>query len=370
LKTFSAGSPKSPLLNELIKILHNQFEDDSESRVLIFLQQREFCTRLSDLLSKYTNFNTSYIIGMQGQEKQNIRDQQATIKDFAEGRTKILCATTVAEEGLDISACNLVIQYNYVTHEIARVQRRGRARAKNAKSILLTCDNQTLEKEEQNKVREELMKAALFEMGKFTESDLKQKVEKLVKELNKKRVERREIEEQKKVQRRELRKGHGYFILCSNCSALIGHSDEMFVASMCQFVLCNSEIWNKVIVKDLPECDKDKKFTKMATPIVGDIFCKNAYSGGNISGYCGAKLGRVIRHRSVYLPNLSLKSVVFRNCEFKGQKEVPQVGERILKKKWKEVTETLFDPEQIPSVILVEMKQIESVPELSGAVYV
>jgi len=50
------------------------------------------------------------------------------LKRFDEGGCKLITATTVAEEGIDIRACNLVVTYNHTTSEVAQVQRKGDCR--------------------------------------------------------------------------------------------------------------------------------------------------------------------------------------------------------------------------------------------------
>lgn len=51
--------------------------------------------------------------------------QDDVLKYFRNGEHKVIIATSVAEEGLDVQKCNIVIRYEHVTNSIARVQTRG-----------------------------------------------------------------------------------------------------------------------------------------------------------------------------------------------------------------------------------------------------
>ena len=52
--------------------------------------------------------------------------QENVLKSFKDGKHKVIIATSVAEEGLDVRQCNWIIRYEHVTNAIARVQSRGK----------------------------------------------------------------------------------------------------------------------------------------------------------------------------------------------------------------------------------------------------
>lgn len=82
---------------------------------------------------------------------------------FREGRNKVVITTSVAEEGVDIRECNLVVRYCYATNEIAKVQSRGRARATNSSEILIVDKSMEwlTKKEQTNDIRIEIMQQAI-----------------------------------------------------------------------------------------------------------------------------------------------------------------------------------------------------------------
>ena len=66
------------------------------------------------------------------------KEQADIIRKFESGEFNVLVATSVAEEGLDIPACDLVVFYEPVPSEIRHIQRRGRTgRIKKGRAIIL-----------------------------------------------------------------------------------------------------------------------------------------------------------------------------------------------------------------------------------------
>lgn len=59
------------------------------------------------------------------------------VAKFRTGEHNVLVATKVAEEGLDFKACHLVVRYDELKTVTEYVQSRGRARAADARYVVL-----------------------------------------------------------------------------------------------------------------------------------------------------------------------------------------------------------------------------------------
>ena len=161
----------NPMLVQLAHILSRQFTQQPESRAVIFVETKKQAASISDwILSSHelhivANIHPKAVTGQMGEPglKMSKAVQDRAIKGFHEGTCNLLVATSVLEEGIDVPACNLVIRYQKVTSEIAKVQTQGRARAEDSQSFtIISSDSkkeyQELMNEEKISLAEEAMK--------------------------------------------------------------------------------------------------------------------------------------------------------------------------------------------------------------------
>ncbi|KAE9551882.1 hypothetical protein FO519_004904 [Halicephalobus sp. NKZ332] len=261
---------KKPLIfKKLIEIIEDQFEKDPESRVMIFMGQKVYCKMAVECIAASTKKEVSYITGVNSARNdfgQNIIEQEKALEDFKSGKTKILCGTTVADEGLDIVECNLIIKYDLVTDEIAHVQRKGRARRKKSRCLFLTSNPSNEEKEKLNKKLIEKMTIALDDFSKMSEQEVSSMIKRRIREVNAKRIEKWE---KKKILKEKLApQNDAYHILCKDCGTCVTNSE--FIKSLCgNFVVADPDIWKKVNVRELSE--KEKDYFERKVGILGNV---------------------------------------------------------------------------------------------------
>ncbi|MEM4091303.1 MAG: helicase-related protein [Thermoplasmatales archaeon] len=130
----------TPKMHMVVKILmENQY-----SKVIIFCHYRLTAEILTDVLRK-NGFSCEKFIGQSSRSDgkgMSQKEQSSVIQRFREGETKIIVATQVGEEGLDIPSADTVIFYEPVPSEIRSIQRRGRTgRYGRGKVFILIMEN-------------------------------------------------------------------------------------------------------------------------------------------------------------------------------------------------------------------------------------
>ncbi len=110
---------------------------------LIFTSYRDSVEVIHKKLTEM-NIPAGFLIGKAGETGLKQKKQVETVQKFRDGQYKVLIATRVGEEGLDISEVNTVIFFDNVPSSIRYIQRKGRTGRKNyGKLIVLIAKDTT-----------------------------------------------------------------------------------------------------------------------------------------------------------------------------------------------------------------------------------
>jgi Fanconi anemia group M protein len=135
-----------PKLEKVIPILKTQFLSKPDSRVIVFTHYRDTCDLMKQTLEKIEGFRPVRFVGQSSKGEDiglNQKEQKEIIEKFKSGEHNILVATSIAEEGLDIPATDLVVLYEPVPSEIRTIQRRGRTGRRRAGKVVMLVTRHT-----------------------------------------------------------------------------------------------------------------------------------------------------------------------------------------------------------------------------------
>ncbi|KAJ3183553.1 Dicer-like protein 1 [Irineochytrium annulatum] len=143
-----ANDRNTPKIEALTALLR-QYETDPTFSAIIFVQRRQTAVYLSEILrnipalAKFVRVGHVVGQGSGGDASsvgvKNFQRFQA-LAEFREGRLNLIVATKVAEEGIHIPSCKLVVRFDLEKDSmnlVNYIQSRGRARSEQARFVLM-----------------------------------------------------------------------------------------------------------------------------------------------------------------------------------------------------------------------------------------
>ncbi|NXW82812.1 DDX58 helicase, partial [Alopecoenas beccarii] len=219
-------SNENPKLEELACILDEAYRYNPQTRTLLFVKTRALVAALkkwmeaNPLLSHIKPdcvFLTQLLctVGMTLPKQKAVLDAFKTDQD-----SRLLIATSVADEGIDISECNLVVLYEYYGNVTKMIQVRGRGRARDSKCILVTSKAEVVENEKYNRYKEEIMNKAIEKLQNWDETIFTRKIQDL--QMKEKALR----DSRKKETRPKVAEGKKN-LLCRKCKAYACSTDDI-----------------------------------------------------------------------------------------------------------------------------------------------
>ncbi|XP_008136853.2 interferon-induced helicase C domain-containing protein 1 [Eptesicus fuscus] len=295
------------------------------ARGIIFTKTRQSAYALSQWITENEKFaevgvKAHHLIGAGHSSEfkpMTQNEQKEVISKFRTGKINLLIATTVAEEGLDIKECNIVIRYGLVTNEIAMVQARGRARADESTYVLVAHSGSgVVERETVNDFREQMMYKAIDRVQNMKPEEYAHKIL----ELQMQSIMEKKMKVKRSIAKHYKENPSLISLLCKNCSVVACTGDYIHVIEKMHHVNMTPEFKELYIVRENKALQK--KFADYQTN--GEIICKT----------CGQSWGTMMVHKGLDLPCLKIKNFV---VSFKSNATKKQY------KKWVELPITFPD---------------------------
>jgi Fanconi anemia group M protein len=120
--------PSHPKIDALVKTLNKELTENPDGLVIVFAQYRDTIASILDALDE-EGIEAEKFVGQsdrEGDAGMSQAEQKQVLDRMREGEFRVLVASSVAEEGLDIPSVDLVVFYEPVPSEIRLIQRRGR----------------------------------------------------------------------------------------------------------------------------------------------------------------------------------------------------------------------------------------------------
>uniref|UniRef100_A0AAX7STZ6 RNA helicase n=1 Tax=Astatotilapia calliptera TaxID=8154 RepID=A0AAX7STZ6_ASTCA len=278
------------------KILH-EFSSRDEARGIVFIKTRRSAIALNQWIQENSKFadigvKSAYVIGGGDQsvvKPMTSAEQKDVLKKFGNGQVNLLIATTVAEEGLDIPACNFVIRYGLVTNEIAMIQAQGRGRAEDSSYTLVEVKNSGVaEKECVNEYRKNMMNKAIQKIKSLNQAITEFQIQAIMEE--KVRMTKKKQKDIKNESPSNVK------FSCRSCSEPICTGDDIQIIENMHRVNVTPQFRKLYIQRE--NTTLQERLLDYETN--GFIACKN----------CGQRWGSMMMYKGIECPCLDVKNFV------------------------------------------------------------
>ena len=311
-------SVENPMLVRLRQLLEKQFNELPTTQGIVFATTKDTAQRMCQWLKGIPQLQDMIKPAVvTGQSKEEIggmtlQKQRSTIEKFRDDHLNLLVATTVLEEGLDVAACNLVVRYNHVTNEIARVQAQGRARAKGSRCYaIMVMDSPKVLQEQLNKEKGDLTLEAMefLPEGDKLGEEISSRQEQLLKDRQRQEKLKQDLKTQDSC---------NVELLCKGCDGVICELNDVRVVGESHHVVIDNKINERCIKRGPPS-----PITKGDIQIGKKVFC----------AICEKEWGVMMKwpHYGMHYPAIKCKFVLFRHPN----------GEKQYYKQWKSIPFTI-----------------------------